>query len=225
MEVPRNHRAHTIVKIFTYYHDMGVACCTNMANLWKESWAAQGWEAVILGPQDAAKHPKFGILTDHAKTLPTVNDKGYEMACYQRWCAFALEGGLISDFDVLPRDTFPPREFSGFINAGVDCGVSLFHGRPSDYEIVIDTIICYSPSQEDQWEGKPHVSDATIIRKNLHIFPNEMDLVRGYTDPGWETAELIHYANLRLKHRGKMERVAEIKLIQKELADAKRVSI
>ena len=212
------------MKIFTYYHDMGVQCCTNMMELWLETWTAQGWEAIVLGPHHAKQHPKFEVLTAHASTLPTVNDKGYEMACFQRWCAFALEGGLVCDYDVLPRDKFPPREFSGFINAGVDCGISLFHGKPSDYEIVIDTIICYSPSPDDLWQGKPHVSDATVLKRNMHIFPNELDLVRGYTDPGWETADLIHYANLRMKHRGKIERAKEIRMIMEEM-NAKRIPV
>jgi hypothetical protein len=96
------------MRIFTYYVPIAGFDQTNeelLIELWKKSWAQHGYTPVVLGPADAAKHPRFAEFNARMEQLPTINGYAYEGACYHRWLAVqhALgdEPGIMSDYDVM----------------------------------------------------------------------------------------------------------------------------
>jgi hypothetical protein len=98
------------MKIHTYHDNIGRdQSALPLVYFWKERWERQGWEAVILGRDDAQKHPQWAQLATAYDRLPTVNGKPYEFACYVRWLAMEMAGGgWMTDSDVIPYD-FKPR--------------------------------------------------------------------------------------------------------------------
>jgi hypothetical protein len=80
---------------------------TNAASLLSTRYRA-GWKPYVIGEDEARDHPLYNELREKFSTLPTVNDKFYELQCYLRWVAMAnLGGGFMADYDILNYG-FPP---------------------------------------------------------------------------------------------------------------------
>lgn len=98
------------MKIFTYYQPIGGFDVHNeesLIALWKTSWSQHGYEPIVLGLDDAKKHPMFDDFNARMEKLPTVNGYSYEGACYHRWLAVQHylkehnEAGMMADYDVM----------------------------------------------------------------------------------------------------------------------------
>ncbi|KAJ8041457.1 hypothetical protein HOLleu_12279 [Holothuria leucospilota] len=99
--------------IYTYYqpaYDDLVTTITNrnVLRVWERAWASAGWQTRVLDESDAMSHPDYTSLKRKFQSLPTVNSKRYELACFLRYLAMAVVGGgWMSDYDMLPLH-FPP---------------------------------------------------------------------------------------------------------------------
>lgn len=96
-------------KIYAYYESIQTknqpeefAC----ANIWKESWQKNGWEAVMLNTSHAKGSNLYQKLVSRIlKTLPLFsledqNNLQRVMVRFARWCALdAARGGWMSDYD------------------------------------------------------------------------------------------------------------------------------
>ncbi|KAJ8021041.1 hypothetical protein HOLleu_40796 [Holothuria leucospilota] len=74
-----------------------------LLDVWKNAWSEAGWNPHILSEKDARTHPEYQALRQKFLSLPTVNNKEYEVACFMRHVAMAaVGGGWMADFDTLP---------------------------------------------------------------------------------------------------------------------------
>lgn len=99
-------------KIFTYYEDVGFSEQEALVKLWVKNWGAHGFEPIVLGPEDAEKHPYYEEFMDSMNRLHLeimkCPLKPYGRACYKRWLAFSgvnYSGGFsVADYDVFNKD-------------------------------------------------------------------------------------------------------------------------
>jgi hypothetical protein len=74
-----------------------------MLEFWKSSWHAAGWEPIVLGRDDAKRHPSFDQYENELDTL-RLDDFG--KISLRRYLAMATRGGWMCDYDVFPLRDF-----------------------------------------------------------------------------------------------------------------------
>jgi len=151
--------------VYTYYEEINMNRGW-MLDYWKKSWQKNGWETVILNENNAKKHPKYKQVLNKINTMPTVNTREYENACYLRWVAMACIGGLMTDIDVININYKPTffeyYELECYEYGRVPCMVS---GSKKEYERVIQWIL--------DWRGDTHhISDMYLFIKNRPLLRN-----------------------------------------------------
>ena len=105
-------------RVYTYAMDVATERSKMMA-VWRKSWALRGWVPTVLTERDAQKHPRYKEYRAHFRTLPTVNRRSYELACFLRWAAVAAAGGgYMSDYDVGNVGLEAPRDCAALPNGG-----------------------------------------------------------------------------------------------------------
>lgn len=204
-----------VADIYAFHADIGDARLNETVGLWESIWRKHGWTPHILGLSDAAKHPDFNKMWAYAERVPTVNDRLFSTVNFVRWCAFSQVNGAITDYDVLPRTKFPPRDFKTFFNGDRDGGPGFIVGQCSDFERIIKILINHVPCNEDQYQGRPHVSDMGIQRHHSELYQGREDLVRCYGVDGWRTVPLVHFGNGYLDS-SKSKRQQMIEILRKE---------
>jgi hypothetical protein len=185
--------------IYAFHANIGNPNSNRLIEYWQKTWTDQGWTPHILSWRDAYLNPLSQKLAAKVKTLPTVNNPFYELACWMRWAAFANHTGLMSDYDVFPQKPFPPREFKGFTN-GQAGAAGVIVGTPLDIAGVIQAILTYEPGPKDVYKGKRHVSDMVVLQNRLDIFDHIEPLALCYREAGWEALPLVHFNNDSLKN-------------------------
>lgn len=208
--------------VHTYYQPVpGMKYPARLLELWRNSWEKMGWETRMLTEIEARRHPGFQYFNDRVSKFPSVNPHGYDRACFLRHLAMAeIGGGLIVDYDVIPRreetpkieEPWPPVPVI-LEPTRVPCAVM---GNSDAFEQLCDTLCEHVVTE-------PHVSDMTIIRKTrLMALPTCVEhLCSGRpvdNDPGdgWKTAPMIHFSNYSFKKLGWTGDKAD--LIQRALA-------
>lgn len=170
------------------------------------NWAKHGFEPVVLNAWWALDHPFGRRYLELVSALPSVNPAGYEVACYLRWLAVANamkegETAIMLDYDVfitgkggIPKDldltTLCVLDESGVPGAVV--------GASIDFALQADRFAAYKPHADDLHGTTPHVSDMLILMRQLKEEPGlvqNYNVLRAYTDPGWEKAALVHFSN------------------------------
>lgn len=179
-----------------------------VVDLWKQIWSEQGWTPVVLSMKDAVRHRLFGDLCLRVQKYPSVNDWRFESLCYYRWCAYALHGGLCADYDVFPRESFPPRAFEGFVNGSPYIDPGFVAGTPAHIEQFLQRLLTFTPNS-------PHVSDAIIMKANSDLFTSTPAFTLCYRDPGWESHPLVHFANGKMDDYRVIPRVDQIRSVLK----------
>jgi hypothetical protein len=133
--------------------------------VWRESWERWGWECKVLGRGDV-------VITieemERLQRLPSVNPQGYDLACYLRWFAMrAIGGGLMVDYDVVNIGFRAPAIVAGpdiicLCNYYVPCAMALTSNGAAQW---CQMMLGYEPTADDTYEGRPHVSDMTILQR------------------------------------------------------------
>lgn len=178
--------------IYTYFEtvpEMSYDDGMELIEIWKREWSRCGWVPVVLGYDDAAKHPKFSEAEWIFSAFPSSNPDGYDLACFNRWLAMSVVGGgWMSDFDVLPvNPQFNPTQKIEFFSGNkrdplIPC---LVHGSKAGYEEVISHFMAHIPKGD-------HTSDMVALRD----FQGETyGGVLEYGDPGWQFAKAVHFSN------------------------------
>jgi hypothetical protein len=184
--------------VYTYFEECGVNPNAGwLLGEWAENWRQAGFEPVVLGDNDARKHPKYRQWVEVFKSIPTTNHKCYELACYKRWLAMAVCGGFMVDYDVFQVDMVPfevgPLTF--YNRYHIPCAVS---GTPDEFERMLHWFRGVVCGVDDNVNGVPHLSDMLICTKH------ESELVREwvaeYLDP---ISRMVHFSNraCRLRKR------------------------
>lgn len=177
-----------------------------LLDLWRWSWESKGWGTRVLNESDAKDHPGYNAFSGRINFYPTINNSGYERACYMRHLAMAnIGGGLMVDYDVLLRGHLPFS--SPFPGEPVICEPTLVPcmvlADDEGFGDICDILFAYQP------RGQKHVSDMTILRKSsIHVHPGCVEhLTSGrpiIDDPGdgWKTAPAIHFSNYSFNKLG-----------------------
>lgn len=204
------------MNIYTFYENLTPVNHENklLLELWKKSWAYNGWNPIVLSLEDSKKNPRYQQFYDICNTFPTINQKQYEMICYLRWLAMENKRGWCTDYDVI-NYSFKPISFGEqTVSATGSMGGSTIYGNEHFYKNVVDTITSYVPDETDVYESDgvftPHVSDLYIMDKKFKA--ETVYLVEHrYNTSGYEDAPLVHYANAYIKQSGTTRLTAILK--------------
>jgi hypothetical protein len=174
-------------------------------DLWARGWQSAGWNPVVLGRTSAERHPLYVEYMARVNSFPTINIREYENACWERWLALSNQGGgLMVDFDVLPRSDFnadklPPKQAGVFqvLGNNVPCAVQ---ADKAGLEAFIAAVLAYEPGPSDKEQGKPHVSDMHFVQK-VQARPEAergwiaaLDFVRERDAKDFRQAALVHFS-------------------------------
>jgi len=154
-----------------------------LLSLWEKTWKTHGWNPIVLHSHEFPQHDDcYAPLLERINTLPTINPRDYENACYLRWlamyqvaCKRPGEVLWMSDYDVMNHGVSPFDPGSGLTihdSEGTPCLVS---GDAEAYRKLVNWIlectgvfgdgvndISYHRKQTDRL----HVSDMTIFKRH-----------------------------------------------------------
>jgi hypothetical protein len=170
-----------------------------LVDLWRESWIANGWDAVVLDESSVRVDDEVTRMLLTYRELPSINRKKLDYYCYVRWLAVAQAGGgFMCDYDVV-NYSFAPRPAGrmAIYERSVPCLVS---GTAAEYARIARFFAAYAVAADDRLQGRPHVSDMMILTKNEWMFESQTGCAE-YGRPGWETAGAVHFSNLSMKSR------------------------
>ncbi|MGH8046382.1 MAG: hypothetical protein ACREKL_03980 [Chthoniobacterales bacterium] len=170
-----------------------------LVELWRASWSANGWEAIVLDESSVKVDEEVTKMLLAYRALPSINRKKLDYYCYVRWLAVAQAGGgFMCDYDVVNYG-FRPRPVGNLAlyERSVPCLVS---GTATEYERVARFFAAYEVMSDDRLQGKPHVSDMMILTKNTWLF-EQAEGCAEFGRSGWENAGAVHFSNLSMKSR------------------------
>jgi hypothetical protein len=224
------------MKIFTYYQDVPELTAYDelkLIQLWRERWKALGFEPVVLNEWHARKHPEFEDYAAAFSKLPSVNPKGYDLACYFRWLAMLSSADswfpIMCDYDVMPYAEFDGKnQFDGETGAKMN-EMILFQGPvPSLVRGHQARFLQLCNYFRDVGEGKtkvefnlvngaPHTSDMYLLEKFLEAKPEGFEVrnvVKLFGEPGWKKSQFVHYSNSTTQPAGKNPRWTYIPVLR-----------
>ncbi|KAI2496897.1 hypothetical protein MHU86_17590 [Fragilaria crotonensis] len=108
-----------------------------LLEFWKASWQAAGWEPVVLGLDDAKRHPRYD---QYELDLNSLRLDHFAMITFRRYLAMATTGGWMCEYDA-----FPLRDFR---SQGL--GALPYEGKFALYNIVSATL---AVADADNWEA------------------------------------------------------------------------
>jgi len=170
---------------------------------WTNGWRSNGWNPVVLGERTAQRHPRYAEYRARVNSFPTVNVKEYELACWERWLALAVQGGgLMSDFDVLPVASCRPGSLpdtAGFqvLGGRVPCLVKSDEAGLAEF---IKAVTSYTPDENDLEAGRAHLSDMHFVQRMLdakdkQAWISSHELVRERDEPDFGRAKsAVHFS-------------------------------
>jgi hypothetical protein len=208
-------------KVYTYYAKVDELVDQKqheMLEIWKQSWSAHGWEPVVIGPRDAEEHPWHSFIQSLFAGFPTTNPKAYELACWMRWVAMSLCGGMMVDYDVLnfgfTPDMLPanPGNYASILADNNPCPCAV-HGTSKQYDNTARLFLEHKPV-----EGQ-HISDQNLIQQEAAKFrPYIFDLCPEYTAKGWKTAKMVHFSHGSCHGKDRLEIMRNAKSLRLEVA-------
>lgn len=192
------------LKIYCYHShvpQLSIEDETRLIMLWRDRWAAAGFEPVVLNEFIARQNPLFEHLQGRFDRgeLPSINPAYYDNACYLRYLAMAeVGGGIMSDYDVMPYGwQFRGEKFTKTLTTyqgGCPCLVS---GTKGAYLLAVKAFLEYQLTANDHHEGKPHISDMHILQSGA--IPHEAKHeVKDFGKEGWETAKAVHFCTSKM---------------------------
>lgn len=217
------------MKVYAYYEQLAAEQFVQepiLLGKWRASWRRQGWEPVVLTRRHAEAHPDFGWYSAEMGSLPTVNYRDYELACWIRWLALAQvmrprEVAVFSDYDVFnraftPQDALATAHGSKPVNLDENYGGGPFivsgsaaQAIPALMQVVIRYLRKFAPEAN-------HWADMEVWKAMKYHdlgWVEHREISRLY-DPNKPPAALVHVAN-RVAHEAKMTKVQVFDLLEK----------
>lgn len=171
-----------------------------LLDLWKRSWREHGWEPTVTTLKDAERHPKFEALSRAIQRFPTRSPAEAHRAGFLRWLTLPVAGGgWTSDIDVINYG-FRPEDVPQNCER-VSAGSSFLWNYSRfettlGYERLIDHLLNTDPEETAEFfMGGPHLSDLVALRSLPTDGVVFLDVEKIYSEPGWETAPLVHYCS------------------------------
>lgn len=205
MEAVRNEhidrKEHTFTQktVFTYRRKLASADNKDLDErlvLWQRGWQSSGWNAVVLGPSVAERHPKHALYMAHVGSLPTFITREASNAKWERFLALAVQGGgVMADFDVVPSTAFRPGslpEKKGFQN--FDEGSALIQVDGPTIEAFIDAVMAFQPDLKAPVPPTP-----ADILKTMPESPAAPILTKLRGESAWREAKAVHFSAAAVK--------------------------
>lgn len=204
--------------VYTYYERISSTYQEEeqLLDLWKKTWAAQGWNPVVLTLKDAKLDEKlYEKLSLKIDAWPTVNNKLYEKACYVRWLALLnhvkenkLSCALMTDYDVINYGYTPKMDFAVVPETNqlyvfnerelhVPCALK-FNGPELLSRLINDMLTIVNANWFVMINGQKHFSDMYFFMKWLKTIDESsilhLPIVSEYlTDESWLNSSLVHF--------------------------------
>jgi hypothetical protein len=203
------------MKVYTYFSpvpQIEQGPQFELLELWRKSWGANGWEPVILGPEDAQKSEQYGPIVSNVQNFPTSNPREYELSCFVRWAAMeAIRGGVMTDYDVMNYGFKPEGiELSFPLKSKENHVPCVVYGNRQAFRIICGMFANYVPS----WH-ETQVSDMTILERSAEMgIYDDVRGVKQYGEPGWETSTLVHYSSHSVRAvdgKGKADKIQKLR--------------
>lgn len=178
------------MNIYTYYHPIyeDQTDQIRLIELWKDTWAANGWNPCIIGIEHAKMNPRFDEYYEVFSQFPTINSKEYELSCFLRWVAMEYIGdGVLTDYDVMNYG-FSPIVVDNIIPYAYNtrCVPCIISGKTQAFSYVLNSFMKYDYSDKD------HVSDQSIIQE-MQLACCHDNICLEYKEEDWYKAPLVHY--------------------------------
>lgn len=199
--------------IICFYREMAKPGELDVIALWKKRWAQEGWTPVVLDESVAQQDPRWSAMVKKAHDMPCINGAEFEQANFTRWLAFSALDGVVTDYDVFPLRSYPPKDFGGFVCGDPCGGPGFIVGTKADFSKIADDILAYVPKKEDVTWGKPHVSDMLILQKSKVRYAKILSNIQCYGTPGWEKKPLVHFGNHYMKPYTKLPKAEQIRRV------------
>ena len=182
-----------------YYREIGTTGSLDLIKLWLDAWRREGWNAQVLTPAHASQGLMYKLLRAKFASLPCNTNREFEWANFERWLAFAQYDGAVTDYDVFPVRQFPPmiiEEAALPVCGDPELGPGFIAGRKTHFNHIVSVILDYQTQPEDQWQGKPHICDMTLLRRRAkQIYGKVCPMVKLFGSPEWQAGPLVHYGN------------------------------
>lgn len=166
--------------VYTFFTDLSkfnndFSLDSKMVKIWKRNWYKNGWLPIVLSREKSKTHPFYKIYMNRFAQLPSVNPVEYEQTCYERWIAlYQVGGGVFVDYDMANLKVNELKlSYCGKRNplTSFKEHVPMFTIGGSAYiSGLLNYFASYKITASDNYNGFPHASDMTLIRKNSNIF-------------------------------------------------------
>lgn len=192
--------------VFTFYnHVPQLKPADELLDLWRESWSSNGWNPVVLGLNDAQKHPLYNEFVEGIKAkTKSINPGDYDLMCWIRWLALeVMGGGVMTDYDVINRSL-------GICDIKEDdvCVYADGGNKPEAFNRVrvyeISKVPCCVSVTKNGAESLvrgihampknngEHYSDMYwFMEQDIEVKP----IVVEFLSEGWEAAKAVHFCN------------------------------
>lgn len=176
------------LRVYTYYEDIKFPEQDRLIKLWRESWARNGYESVVLSRADAEAHPFYPEFSEKIQSLHLqITGKkiaAYGMACWLRWLAYAARGEgrfYVCDYDVINHRLEPLEPSPGlwFLDSDCPCIAS---GDASEFERLCRNFCSHA---EDRLEGF-----ARIYRESGFVWFHDQEFLTIARKLGVEIGEM-----------------------------------
>ena len=185
--------------------------------LWNESWNRAGWNAQVIGQEDARRSPRYEHYLSSFYDLPTVNRIEYEVSCYMRWVAMSVvagPGAVMTDYDVL-NVAWQPQEVPEKLRVLEGIVPAVVIGSAAEFERVAEWFAAFKvPESPEEREaehfvkkdggGQVHLSDMILVQyavRKLGIIDSNHTAF-GFGEVGGEYAPLIHFSHSAVHAHG-----------------------
>jgi len=176
------------MNILTYYETIGHEYQDKLLELWKKSWAARGFNPIVLTRDDVKMDPYFNEFTDglHSvhQTIMEAPVRPYGLTCYYRWLAYARvinEVNLVCDYDVI-NFNFTIAEAKQLLHDNRD-SLTFYHGPTP----------CIASGNKHHFHK--------FCKDIVEISNKNIDLLKSTIGPHYNDQEFITYNRSDLFHQ------------------------
>ncbi len=166
-------------------------------SLWMRGWKSVGGNPVVLGSKFAEQHTLYAEVMARVASFPTTGSIEHANAKWERFLALSqYGGGLMVDFDVLPKTGFSPLQI------GDDAAFQLLSpdgcmvkATRAGVDAFIQLLLAYEPDAKATDVTVADVLKSAVVSEGA-VSPfkvsNAHALLR--SESGWREAKCVHFS-------------------------------
>lgn len=209
------------MKVYTYYENINFEYQNKVLEIWQKSWSKNGFDPVILNENDAKKSNLYEEYSNKIKQFPSVNSQGFDYHCFMRYLAvtcveqdnliISTEPDVINYF-LVPDDIHQMKK--DYLTQ-YSIVPTLHLGSKNDYIDFCKNIISHELKKEDNYFGKPHLSDQDFIARYNAIqrfYPN--NYIAEVFEDGYLEKPVVHFGTPYMSQKGFLPKYLYIEKIR-----------